>query len=162
MRNTAPQIWIDPQRSRAVRRKPVWVVWGVVVLGVAVSPIPLPSAQPTEKVVRLEVSDEGFSPAVITASPGDKLTLEIVATDVVHGLYVDGYGLDVTVDPGQTASLTFVADQAGTFRFRCSVACGTLHPFLIGKLRVGTNSILWRSIVLSVLIAWAVIWSTRR
>jgi heme/copper-type cytochrome/quinol oxidase subunit 2 len=57
----------------------------------------------------------------------------------------------VVVDPGQTASLTFVADQPGTFRLRCSVTCGALHPFMIGKLNVGPNELLARGIVLSVL-----------
>ncbi len=112
--------------------------------------------------MRLEVSSQGFSPAVIAANPGDRVTLEIVAIDVVHGLYLDGYDLEVTADPGQTAFLTFVADQSGVFRFRCSVACGTLHPFLIGKLRVGANAMLWRAIAIAALIAWAVIWSARR
>jgi len=74
------------------------------------------------------------------------VTLEVEAVDMVHGIYVDGYGLSVTADPGQTARLTFVADRAGSFRFRCSVACGDLHPFMIGRLRVGPNPLLIRAV----------------
>jgi len=59
---------------------------------------------------------------------GDHVTIDLVSTDVVHGLYLDGYDLNVTADPGQTATLSFVADRSGSFRFRCSVTCGALHP----------------------------------
>lgn len=138
------------------------LLWCLAVLGVAVSPLPLPSRQPVEKHVRVEASDQGFTPAVITANPGDRIVLELVATDVVHGLYVDGYDLNVTADPGQPAFLTFLADRPGTYRFRCSVTCGALHPFLIGKLQVGSNGMLWRAIIISALIACAATWSVRR
>jgi hypothetical protein len=69
--------------------------------------------------------------------------------DVVHGLSIDGYKLATTADPGQTARLTFVADRRGSFRFRCTMTCGNLHPFMIGKLQVGQNTLLWRAILLS-------------
>ena len=78
------------------------------------------------------------------------MTLELVSNDVVHGLYLDGYGLWVEADPGQTQTLTFVADKTGSFRFRCNVTCGAMHPFMIGKLTVGTNEWLFRSIGLAV------------
>jgi heme/copper-type cytochrome/quinol oxidase subunit 2 len=79
------------------------------------------------------------------------VTIEFKAADVVHGLYLDGYSLNLIAEPGQTARLTFVADRPGTFRFRCSVTCGPLHPFMIGKLSVGPNWLLYRAIGLSLL-----------
>ena len=71
--------------------------------------------------------------------------------DVVHGLYVDGYDVSVEADPGQTKSLTFTADKPGSFRFRCNITCGAMHPFMIGKLYVGSNNWLYRSIGLALL-----------
>jgi heme/copper-type cytochrome/quinol oxidase subunit 2 len=35
--------------------------------------------------------------------------------------------------------LEFVADKPGAFKVRCSVACGPMHPFMIGKLVVEPN-----------------------
>jgi heme/copper-type cytochrome/quinol oxidase subunit 2 len=127
-----------------------------------VVPVSLPAARPAERHVRLEASSFAFAPAVIAVNRGDRVTLELVATDVVHGLYLDGYELSVTADPGQPATLTFIADRPGTFRFRCSVTCGPLHPFMIGKLRVGSNGLLWRAVALSVLAVVAGAWSVRR
>lgn len=104
----------------------------------------------------------GFTPAAIAVNPGDRVTVELVSTDVVHGLYLDGYGLSVTADPGQPAVLTFVADRPGTFRFRCSVTCGPLHPLLVGKLHVGSNGVLRRAAAIAALIAAATLWPVRR
>jgi heme/copper-type cytochrome/quinol oxidase subunit 2 len=66
---------------------------------------------------------------------------------------LDGYDISVESDPGQTKTLSFVADKQGSFRFRCNVTCGAMHPFMIGKLTVGTNNWLYRSIGLAVLAA---------
>jgi heme/copper-type cytochrome/quinol oxidase subunit 2 len=92
----------------------------------------------------------------------DRVTIQLVSTDVVHGIYIDGYGLEITADPGQTESLTFLADRPGTFRYRCSVTCGALHPFMIGKIQVGPNLFLWRGIGLAFLALIAAVWSFRR
>lgn len=118
-------------------------------LAVAFAPLPVPSIIASEKTFRIEASQYAYSPAEISVQPGDKVTIELVSTDVVHGIYVDGYGLSVTADPGQTATLTFVADKAGSFRLRCNVTCGAMHPFMIGKLNVGANLWLYRSIGLA-------------
>ncbi len=115
-------------------------------LAIAFLPAPSSAAAPVDHHLRIEASSFEYSPAAIKVNPGDTVTIDLVATDVVHGLYLDGYGLNLTADPGQTGTLTFVADRPGSFRFRCSVTCGPLHPFMIGKLNVGTNWLLWRSI----------------
>jgi heme/copper-type cytochrome/quinol oxidase subunit 2 len=76
-------------------------------------------------------------------------------------LYVDGYGVATQAEPGRPGQLTFVADHDGAFRFRCNVACGNLHPFMIGKLVVGPN-LTWLRAIAATLItavgALAVFW----
>jgi heme/copper-type cytochrome/quinol oxidase subunit 2 len=46
-----------------------------------------------------------------------------------------------------------VADQAGKFRYRCAVNCGSLHPFMIGELIVDSNTPYWRAIAFMLLAA---------
>ena len=140
--------------TRAVRR------WGIAVFGLAAlvivfAPVPSRAFAPTERNYRILASSFAYTPSVISANPGDRVTIELVATDVVHGLHIDGYDLSLSADPGQTARLSFVADRPGSFRFRCSVTCGPLHPFMIGKLNVGPNVLLWRAVGLAVLVALA-------
>ena len=122
-------------------------------LAVLFAPLPAASTAPQARTFRVEAGQFAYSPSTINVNPGDTVTIQLVSTDVVHGLYVDGYGASVEADPGQTATLTFVADKPGAFRFRCNVSCGAMHPFMIGKLNVGTNDLLLRSIGLSVLAA---------
>jgi len=116
---------------------------------VAFAPLPHSTSAPSERFFHVEAGNFAYSPAVLHVNPGDKVTIELVSTDVVHGLYVDGYDLNVTADPGQLATLSFVADRSGTFRLRCSVTCGALHPFMVGKLQVGSNLLFWRGIGLA-------------
>ncbi len=117
---------------------------------VAFAPINLQrDSSSVERTFRVEAGDFAYTPAVLRVNPGDKVIIELVSTDVVHGLYVDDYDVSVTADPGQTAILTFTADRPGTFRLRCSVTCGALHPFMIGKLQVGTNLLFWRGVGLA-------------
>ncbi len=124
----------------------------VLFLAGAVILVPAPQAAlPTERTIRIVASSYQYTPPVVRVEPGDRVTLELVSTDVVHGLYLDSYDLRLSADPGQTARLSFVADRAGTFRIRCSVTCGPLHPFMIGKLVVGTNWLGWRAAGLAIL-----------
>jgi nitrous-oxide reductase len=67
---------------------------------------------------------------MLTVTPGDRVTLELTATDGVHGLSIDGYNLETSADPGQTARLIFVADRHGLFRFHYTVTYGNMHPFM--------------------------------
>lgn len=133
--------------------------WLPLALGTAIwlVPFPIQSGSALERHFQVEASRFAYSPAILYANPGDRVTIDLVSGDVVHGLAIDGYDLGVTGDPGQTARLSFVADQSGSFRIRCTVTCGAMHPFMIGKLQVGDNNLLWRSAglaVLAVLAAW--------
>jgi len=126
----------------------LFVMAGLVV---AFAPLPAPPAAPQELTFEIDARQYAYSPSEIQANQGDTITIRLVSTDVVHGLYVDGYDVSVEADPGQTATLTFIADKLGSFRFRCNITCGAMHPFMIGKITVGSNSWLYRSIGLATL-----------
>lgn len=135
-----------------------WLLLAGLTLAVMFIPLPAAATAPTERVIHIDASRFAYSPSILSVNPGDRVTIELAATDVVHGLSIDGYNLAVTADPGQTAHLTFVADRQGTFRFRCTVTCGNMHPFMIGKLKVGQNTLLYRAAALSVLALLAGVW----
>jgi len=131
----------------------MWLLLGLIALVVAFAPLPAQFVAPQARTFQVDARQFAYSPSELKVNPGDTVTIQLVSTDVVHGLYLDGYDISVQADPGQTATLTFIADKPGSFRFRCNVTCGAMHPFMIGKLTVGTNDWLYRSVGLAVLAA---------
>jgi heme/copper-type cytochrome/quinol oxidase subunit 2 len=110
-----------------------------VMLAAIVVPLPVPASLPRTHTIRIDARTFAFAPGVLSVQRGDTVTLELEALDAVHGLYVDGYDVNLVAEPGKSAAATFVADKAGKFKFRCSVACGALHPFMLGELNVEPN-----------------------
>jgi heme/copper-type cytochrome/quinol oxidase subunit 2 len=141
-----------------------WFAIATAALAVAFAPIPsIAAAAPaSSRTFRIEASQFAYSPAELHVNPGDTVTIELVSTDVVHGLYVDGYGAAVEADPGQTATVTFVANRSGSFHFRCNVTCGAMHPFMVGRLTVGDDVVLVRGIGLALIGALGILLSPRR
>lgn len=108
---------------------------------------PLGSAKsPAERTLHIDATQFEFQPGRISVNQGDRVVITLTASDVVHGFYLDGYGLEQRVEPGVAQEITFVADRAGKFRYRCAVACGPLHPFMIGELVVNANTPYWRAL----------------
>ena len=117
----------------------------------SLAPLPVQPIAPQERTFIIEARQYAYSPAELKVNRGDTVTIQLVSTDVVHGLYIDGYGISIEADPGQTTTISFIADKPGSFRFRCNVTCGAMHPFMSGKFTVGRNDWLYRSIGLAVL-----------
>ena len=140
----------------------VWIfLFASSALLILMAPLPLPGTAPIDRHIRIEASMFQFTPGELQVNPGDRVTVELISTDVVHGFSLDGYDFELKADPGQMATGTFVADKAGVFRFRCSVACGNLHPFMLGKLQIGPNLLLIRGIALGLLAVLAALWFVR-
>ena len=153
---------MSPHTLPSLNKYRAWIVFALAGILIALAPLPSPITTPTERHFRVEARSFEYNPAVLRANPGDRVTIELVPMDVVHGIHIDGYDLELHADPGQTEKLTFIADRRGAFRFRCSVTCGALHPFMLGKLLVGPNSLLWRGAGLATLAALAGAWRLRR
>jgi heme/copper-type cytochrome/quinol oxidase subunit 2 len=139
-----PNTYPTPQALR-----PQWFIGGItiaLVLLALLAPLPVMGAAPQERHVTISARSFAFAPGTVRVNRGDRVIVDLESTDVVHGLYVDGYSVATQAEPGRPGQLTFVADRSGAFRFRCNVACGNLHPFMIGKLVVGPNLIWLRAI----------------
>jgi len=139
--------------TRFNRLLPYVALTALAVVVVALVGLPSSSARSggVARNVRVEASAYAFTPATIEVDPGDRVTIELASTDVVHGLHIEGYDVNLTADPGQPATVSFVADRPGTYRIRCSVPCGPLHPFMSGRLRVGPPSTFWRAMALALI-----------
>lgn len=81
-----------------------------------------------------------FGPDKITAQVGDTVVMHITnieqTTDIIHGLAISGYNLNVIIDPGETKTVTFKADKVGVFPFYCTNFCSALHQEMQGYLEV--------------------------
>lgn len=111
----------------------------LLMLAAIVIPLPVMASAPHTHTLHINAHTFAFEPSSVSIRHGDTVTIELEALDAVHGLYLDGYGVNLVAEPGKSASTTFVADKDGKFKFRCSVACGALHPFMIGELNVEPN-----------------------
>ncbi len=138
------------------------LLFAIAGLVVAFAPLPTPPVTHQERTFRIDARQFAYSPSELQVNVGDTVILQLMSNDVVHGLYVDGYDLSIEADPGQTTTLTFVANKSGSFRFRCNVTCGATHPFMIGKLTVGIDQWLYRSVGLAGLAIMAVIVSKKQ
>jgi len=92
-----------------------------------------------EVEVPLTVQKFAFSPGRVTVEAGDRVTFRIRSLDITHGFSVEGRGIDATVLPGREVRVTVPVEHAGKIRYRCSVICGPLHPFMVGEIVVRPN-----------------------
>ncbi len=126
---------------------------GLLVVAWLLLPLPLATPTPQARTLRVAAEQFAFAPAVLRVNRGDVVTIEFAANDTVHGLHVDGYGVALEAEPGRQAKATFTADREGRFVIRCSVTCGSLHPFMLGELLVEPNPALAKALVAAVALA---------
>ena len=92
------------------------------------------------RVINIVAKRFEYTPNRISLKKGQLVTLRMESLDVTHGLYLDGYGINIKARPGLIGKATFVADKSGRFSFRCSETCGEFHPYMVGFLEVTPNS----------------------
>jgi heme/copper-type cytochrome/quinol oxidase subunit 2 len=88
------------------------------------------------RVFNMTAKQFAFSPSTITVNKGDTVEIHLTSQDVSHGFSISEYNINVTTSEGNPQVITFVANQAGTFTYRCSVPCGPGHLNMKGTLIV--------------------------
>lgn len=121
----------------------------LVMLAAIVLPLPVMASARGDHTLLIDARTYAYEPSTVSVRRGDSITIKLESLDVVHGLYVDGYDVNLVAEPGKSATVTFLADKEGKFKFRCSVTCGALHPFMIGELNVEPNLPLMRALLLT-------------
>ncbi len=81
-----------------------------------------------------------FNPEYIRVRQGDRVTIHITsiesAHDATHGLGISKYNINLSLEPGESQTVTFVADEPGVFPFYCTEFCSALHLEMTGYLLV--------------------------
>jgi len=81
-----------------------------------------------------------ITPEIIEVTEGDTVSLHFTnlerAEDEVHGFAMYGQNVQLSIEPGKTASATFVADKAGVYPYYCTEFCSALHLEMQGYLLV--------------------------
>lgn len=97
-----------------------------------------PTSTPVEGSVKeftMTAQKFEFSPSTITVKEGDQVKLTINSLDVPHGFSIDELGVKKDLPVG-TTTIDFTATKKGTFRFYCSLFCGSGHKEMEGQLIV--------------------------
>jgi nitrous-oxide reductase len=81
-----------------------------------------------------------FRPDIIRAQEGDTVILHMTSVeqtkDATHGFAIAQHNIQVSLEPGETSTITFVADKPGVFNFYCTEFCSALHLEMAGWLLV--------------------------
>ena len=81
-----------------------------------------------------------FKPDTIHVSKGDKVVIHLTnieeTPDATHGFSIPRYNINVSLDPGECATVEFVADAEGAFSIYCTEFCSALHLEMQGWLLV--------------------------
>jgi cytochrome c oxidase subunit 2 len=89
------------------------------------------------KTVDVTASRFRFEPATISVTQGDSVRLRLHSADRSHAFAIKAFRVKALIPKGgETVTVEFVADQAGTFAFTCSEYCGTGHSEMKGRLVV--------------------------
>ncbi len=81
-----------------------------------------------------------ITPEIIEVEEGDKVSIHLTnlerAQDEVHGFAMYSQNVQLSIEPGKTASTTFTAEHAGVFPYYCTEFCSALHLEMQGYLLV--------------------------
>jgi len=81
-----------------------------------------------------------FYPERVEIKQGDHVTWHLTSLertpDATHGFAISGYNINLSLEPGETQTIEFVADRSGTFTYYCTEFCSALHLEMLGYMLV--------------------------
>lgn len=115
-----------------------------------------PAQSGVPKVIEISAKKYEFTPNEIHVLKGERVELKVHSEDATHGVKLDAYAegaKDKTtpgllfdkpdengrVKKGEDQLVDFVAQQAGTYDFKCAKFCGFGHDRMKGKLVVDSE-----------------------
>lgn len=135
-------------------------------------------APPQERSFTITAHKYAYDPPILRVNRGDRVRIRLVSKDVTHGFFLEGYDLDAKVRPEnptfwarqpskgeaykEVEEIEFIASRTGKFRYRCSITCGYMHPFMQGELIVRPNYLYSTAVGLSLALGVGMLLSFRR
>ncbi len=101
-----------------------------------------------EKIVRngknveiwMSVIRSHYTPDLVEINQGDHVVWHLTSLertpDATHGFAVPGYNINLSLEPGESQTIEFDANQDGTFPFYCTEFCSALHLEMAGQMLV--------------------------
>jgi nitrous-oxide reductase len=90
--------------------------------------------------VWMNVVRSHFTPDIVRAKVGDKIIVHITNTertpDATHGFAIPTRNVMLSLDPGESTTVTFVVDKPGAYSYYCTEFCSALHLEMQGWLIV--------------------------
>ncbi|MDP7067303.1 MAG: cupredoxin domain-containing protein, partial [Acidimicrobiales bacterium] len=84
-----------------------------------------------------------FTPERVTVTQGDHVTWNLTnvetSEDATHGFAIPGYNINLSLEPGETATIEFEAKNDGVFTYYCTEFCSALHLEMAGYFLVEPN-----------------------
>ncbi len=81
-----------------------------------------------------------ITPETIEVTEGDEVSIHLTnlerAEDETHGFAMYAHNIQFSLEPGKTASATFMADKVGVYPYYCTEFCSALHLEMQGYLLV--------------------------
>jgi heme/copper-type cytochrome/quinol oxidase subunit 2 len=119
--------------TRLRQNRPLAFAWLTIAGGLIAGLAAGAQGQVREFTIRGE--HHAFSPARIEVQKDDLVKITFTAVDIPHSFTIDEYRIAKRAGAGQSVTFEFRADQAGTFRFYCSLTqderCRGMHGTLV-------------------------------
>ena len=80
------------------------------------------------------------NPPTLYMPLGEKVRFKITSTDVVHGLWIPAFMIQIQNIPGVENQIEFTAQKLGTYPGRCNILCGRQHSQMLFDVKVVTPS----------------------
>lgn len=96
----------------------------------------LAQEQTAAREITMTAKKYEFSPSEIRVQRGENVKLSITALDRKHGFKIEALDIDRELPKGETVTIEFLADRAGTFPIACSKFCGLGHGKMKSQLIV--------------------------
>lgn len=88
------------------------------------------------KTFQITAKKYEFLPETIKVNQGDKVVLQVTASDRDHGFGISELNIDEALPEGNTVTIEFVAENKGEVTIKCTKFCGWGHFSMNGKLIV--------------------------